>query len=198
MSKLIPKLFTIAMLFCLSSCTSHEAPIEDTTQLGRIDPTLLNKYTKPSDAVEEYINRIGKKILVVSAHPGMNFQFKSISAADQILELDQASNTVALSHGLLKNLKDEAELAAILTLSMEKLAHSNDIDQDTIKYLFRAGYDPQALIDLQQNQAEFLQVIYTTSPSADIIEKNKDTVSRVPLGLKRGAEEYSKQMEHVY
>ena len=128
--------------------------------------------------------------------------FHVTDEANPELLLDKANNSVTLSRGLLHELNDEAELAAILGLSISKLAYYPDIDRSTIKFLTRAGYDPRALVDLQQHyyeasastQNHWLSTIYKYPPTVEALEQNKAFTSKAPKGLQRGVENYQKQI----
>jgi predicted Zn-dependent protease len=198
MNKLMQNAALLIISCNLVACATNQQNISQPELIGRTDPLILSKHGRATTSIEEYINRVGKRVLLVSNNPDIDFQYHYSSSNEQILELDPATITITVSRGLLKNIKDEAQLAALLTISMSKLSNSSDIDKGTIIYLSRAGYDPEALVNIQESQADYLKLIYTSLPDAATINANKIAISKLPQGLKRGVEDFNKQMQNIY
>ncbi len=186
----------------LVGCMANTSSLETHQQTARTDPGLINKYHPPQSALEEYVNRIGKRVVLVSDRPSTNYIFNVTSDGDAILSIDHETHTIIVSEGLLHQLHDEAELAATLSLAIGRLSHSADINRYVANNLVRAGYDPRALLDLQQqyfssgtkNQQHWLSSIYNTPPSAGTITATKTMLQKMPPGLLRGAEVFNKQI----
>lgn len=185
-------------------------------------PYSSNKSTA-NGAVQEYINRVAKRLLIVTDNPrlaklNINLQFKNSSNPTLYIDYPATINhrqahSIVISKGLLNYLQDEAELAAIIAIALETLA-SNQIasnnypvatsaDRRIINQLYRAGYDPAALIELQeehltnhkqQNWLGFLfDPINITHPR---VTTNKAYIRKhIPKGLQRGKQNY---LSNVY
>jgi predicted Zn-dependent protease len=188
----------------LAGCSEDYSTL-DAKQPGRIKQATYANHTKPKSSIEEYVSRVGKKTIIVSNNANAIYRFSVNSSSTPEIEFDLENNTITVSHGLLANLHDEAELAAVLTRSMAKLSHEPEPDRATLNNLFRAGYDPQALIDLQEQYIfaknsggdMWLSTIYTIPIDESNIEANKVIVSKMPKGLLRGMDEYQKQLGNL-
>jgi hypothetical protein len=108
-----------------------------------------NKYNQ----TEEYISRVGKRLLIISDSKNLNkiniiFKFKNTNKT--FISIND--NQIIITKGILYYLHDEAELAAILAIALVSLDAQNfsDFDERVINYLYKAGYDPMAFIELQQ------------------------------------------------
>jgi beta-barrel assembly-enhancing protease len=163
----MPKLLIVILFICsfITGCADIDKKSNNPTNLSYNNPTNNNtnvSTTVNNPALHEYVNRIGKKITLVSNDPNLRIQFSlSDSKTPQI---KQKSNRLYISTSLISLLEDEAELAAIIA---HELAHKNQkhnastffstytayeeiaADKLAMKYISRAGYDPKALIDLQ-------------------------------------------------
>lgn len=166
MNSIIKKILILLPLLALTACSNYGAP------------DYHNQ-----ESVSEYVNRIAKKIIIVSDQSSINYQFSVNDNPIPEISFDQEDNKIIVSSGLLQNLSDEAELAAILSLAMAKYAGLADPDQATINYLYRAGYDPRALIDIQE-QGLYAN-LYATPVTASTIEYNKHRIASLPKGLLR-------------
>ncbi len=81
-----------------------------------------------------------------------------------------------------------------------------EADEHGIKYMVRAGYDPQAAVELQKTFLRLSQEQRTTwlgglfashPPSQERIDANEKTASQYPRGGYLGIQEYEIQLEHL-
>ena len=197
-------LFLIVVTLLLSACFNDRSSLETHQQTARIDHDTVAQYSPPTSNTEEYINRIGKRVMLVSSRPSINYNFRVLNTEELNLDIDRETHTISISEGLLQQLKDEAELAAVLMLSALRMDYATNVDRDTATFLSRAGYDPRAMLDLQEqyfyslnrnsDQNHWMQVIYPVAPSAGTITANKAMLENMPKGLTRDMEEYKKQI----
>ncbi len=196
-------LFVIVTTLFLCACFNDRTSLETHEQTARINHNTVTQYTPPESHTEEYISRVGKRVTLVSNQPGTNYNFRVLNTEDLNLNIDKETHTISISEGLLQQLKDEAELAAVLLLSALRMDyHDANIDRDTATFLSHAGYDPHAMLDLQEqyfyssisNQNHWMQVIYPIAPSAGTITSNKIMLEGMPKGLARNKEDYKKQI----
>ena len=107
---------------------------------------------KPTVNVQEYVARVGKKIIIVSKNPNNQYNFK---LSNNYNSIDFNKNTIILNKNHIKTLKNEAELAYMLTAAISKANylktnnHSQE-DKEIIKTMSMAGYDPKVVIDMQK------------------------------------------------
>lgn len=104
--------------------------------------------------IEEYVSRVGKRLLIVindQKIEQLDIVFKLNNLSKALIKI--SSNQLIISKGVLNELKDEAELAAILAMAIVNITKINPyyVDEHVINYLYKAGYDPMALVDLQRN-----------------------------------------------
>lgn len=162
-----------------------------------------NAWATDYEAVGNYVTRIGKLIEIVSDRPNLNYEFVVTEDDMPALGLDREQGIIAISHGLLLQLTDEAELAAILALAISRLSDYINIDRESAKYMSYAGYDPKALLDLQEqyfhatnaNVPHWLNTIYSTPISAGTIAANRVMIETLPKG-QRGAEDYYQEINN--
>lgn len=195
-------LIILSLALTVSACAGSYKSIDPQEQIGRIDQEVFEKHTKPQTPLEEYVSRVGKRMQIVSENASNKYQFKVVNFDTPEVEFDTEKRSITITTALLQQLNDEAELAAVLSLAAGKYANSDNLDQMTATNLFRAGYDPQALIDLQtqyfyatsKNQAHWLATIYPSELTAGTITYNTSFISKMPKGLQRNAEAYKKQL----
>ncbi len=152
--------------------------------------------------LEEYINRVYKRLQIVSERPISNYFFAVIDSQQSELNYDAEKQTILISRGLLDELSDEAELAATLSLSVAKFSGEANPDRETVNNLYRAGYDPVAMLDLQEEyfhaahagEEHWLRFIYSIPPTAGTITANRLLINNLQPGLKRDTEDYQKQI----
>lgn len=166
MNSIIKKILILLQLFAITACSNY-GPLN----------------YQDHESVSEYVNRIAKKIIIVSDQSSINYRFAVNEEQTPSVTFDQEDNQIIVTSGLLESLSDEAELAAILSLAMAKYAGLADPDQATITYLYRAGYDPSALLDIQE-QGLYAN-LYATPITASTIEYNKHRIASLPKGLLR-------------
>ncbi len=193
------RIFYSCILYAgLSAFTANMQADQDFLQETEINNQILQQHIKTVNAIDEYVNRIAKKLITVSDQPQINFPFKVITSWTAGLAFDQEDNSILLSSALLKQINDEAELAVVLSLGLAKYGNLPDPDQTTINNLYRAGYDPQALIDLQENYffatpehpSQWMGGLYTWPLTTSAISYNKSLLQSLPKGLSRDADGY--------
>ena len=95
-----------------------------------------------------------------------------------------------------RQLKSEAQLAAVLGQIIAKLQHKNTIDKSSMDYIYRAGYDPKALSELQEyainTNNHNLQIAVHTQISNTTVQENKKYANKFPKGLKTNEFDYQK------
>lgn len=196
------KLFIIVATLMLCACFNNQSSIKTHQQTSRIDNDTVAQYTPSKSQTEEYITRVGKRVTLVSNRPSTNYNFRVIDTEELNLDINRETHTISISEGLLQQLKDEAELATVLLLSALRLGPTTNLDRDTATFLSRAGYDPRAMLDLQEQyfhtankkQNHWMQVIYPIAPSAGTIMSNKIMLEKMPKGLSRDEEDYKRQI----
>ncbi|HSX20863.1 MAG TPA: hypothetical protein VLG38_07070 [Gammaproteobacteria bacterium] len=197
MKKLFWLLITLSVVGC-----SDRSSLQTYNESGRIDQGLVSRYQETGSPTEEYVNRVAKRIILVTDRPDNNYNFHVVISADPTLTIDRETNTITISQGALQQLKDEAELDATLTLSMERLENATNEDQTTATTLANAGYDPEAMLDLQeqylyaahsQNET-WMRDLFATPPTSSSITENKTMLKKMPKGLLRGADTYHLQI----
>lgn len=206
--------------------------------------------------VEEYVRSIGQKLAAHSDRP-LPYEFHVIN--------DSVPNAwalpggkISINRGLLVELKDEAELSAVLAheivhsaakhgargqsrgillqgaviaatiagsregygqaaqatssiaaqLTNQKYGRSAELESDLygMRYMSKAGYDPQGAVDLQQTfvrlsegqQTDFISGLFASHPpSQERVQKNRETAKALPAGGDRGAARYAKAMSRL-
>jgi predicted Zn-dependent protease len=204
MIKLI-KIISLTMLACaLFGCGAPSAPTQhnrglDIDQSGRTNANLVKKHVSYSSKIDEYVNRIAKRIVVVSDQPDSNYVFKVVVSPTAGITYDPETNSILVSSALLAQLRDEAQLAAVLSLTIAKYSQQSDPDRNTLNNLYQAGYDPKALVELQEQyvisegtQYPWFGTMYTYPLSPNIVRNNQAVVNTLPSGLLRGDEAYRK------
>lgn len=202
MAENMKKLFVLYLLLAISGCSNNKNSLSTHQQTSRIDSGVVATYAATESHTEEYVNRVGKRILLVSDGPTNNYTFSVLETNDPVLAINIETNSVIISNGVLYQLKDEAELAAALALGIAKLKNTTNIDKDVAKVLSMAGYDPHAILELQQqyfyaannHQTHWLQNLYPTPPAAGEIVNNELMLKRMPKGLLRGEDDYNKEL----
>lgn len=176
-------------------------------------------YLQYIEQTSEYINRIGKRLLIVSENANINklninFIFKNTHKL--LLDINSHHNSVIISKGLLEQLQDEAELSAILALSIvilereyfnENQEAQEDIDKKIINYIYKAGYDPMAFVDLQEeylvnenNAYNWLKSIFSHNVhhiNKNTINTNKNFALCLTKGTERAKERYFSQIKVI-
>lgn len=120
-----------------------------------------NMYFKPLPNLKEYINRVMERLLIV--HDFTNRKYIKInleitsenspkiyvksSSFDRLNKI----SLIKISTKTLDYLQDEAELAAVLAIILEKIYnnYNETLEIRIINHLWRAGYNPIAYLDLQ-------------------------------------------------
>ncbi len=186
----------------LCACLKDRSSLQTHQQTARIANDNVIQYTPSHSQTEEYISRVGKRVTLVSNSPSTNYNFRVLNTEELDLDIDRETHTISISEGLLKRLNDEAELAAVLLLSTLHMDQNTNVDRDTATFLSRAGYDPSAMVDLQEQyfhsanntKNHWMKIIYPITPSAGTIMSNKIMLEKMPKGLARYQEDYKKQI----
>ena len=203
--------------------------------------------------VEKYVRSVGQKLAAQSDRK-LPYEFNVIN--------DSVPNAwalpggkISINRGLLMELKDEAELSAVLAheivhsaakhgargqsrgillqgavmaatiagsrkgygqaaqatssiaaqLTNTKYSRAAELESDLygMRYMSKAGYDPQGAVDLQQTfvrlsegrQSDFISGLFASHPpSHERVAKNKATAAVLPAGGDRGKARYDKAM----
>lgn len=169
----------------------------------------------PITDVEEYVSRVGKRLLIVIDGHNRNFEFAVTKSATPLIQVN-STGKISLSMGLLQKLSDEAELAAVLSQKIVSAASSNfsaslrssaaqsiEVDKYAMVYMSRAGYDPKAAFELKKlaldssnsRSGKWLDAIYGEAQvTKERIDANKSALDKLPAGLQRGKERYTKNI----
>lgn len=185
----------------LAGCGNDRSSLETYQKTARVDNGLVDRYSQAQSPTEEYVNRIAKRVVLVSDRPSENYNIRVLDSYNQEFSIDRETHTIAISTGALAQLKDEAELAAVLSIAMSRLEQAPQVDRETMQTLANAGYDPQAMLDLQEQyfyssnkQQNWLGEVFPAVPTEDSITANKQLVQEMPKGLLRGSEGYSQKV----
>lgn len=189
-ANILPLIILTFSILSSYGCSKYDSI--STTNYSSFDD--LHKIAK-SD-LEEYVSRVGKKILIVVDNPKYNYEFSIINSKSS--QLHSNGPLIQISEGLLINLQDEAQLAAVLsnTIAGEQLID----DKNSMLYMSRAGYDPMAAIELQEiylssRSGKWLKdVFYNNPPNIDRLAINKQIVEGLPKGLQRAKERFNKNI----
>lgn len=206
--------------------------------------------------VEEYVRSVGAKLAAHSDRK-LPYEFNVIN--------DSTPNAwalpggkISINRGLLYELKDEAELSAVLAheivhsaakhgargqsrgvllqgaviaatvagsrkgygqaaqttsaiaaqLANQKYGRNQELESDLygMRYMSKAGYDPQGAVDLQQTfvrlsqgrKSDLLSNLFASHPpSQERVNKNKQTAATLPAGGDRGQERYARAMSRL-
>lgn len=171
-----------------------------------------NSYRQYFEQIIEYVDRVGKKLLIVSENTNINdlninFIFKNTDKL--ILNINSQHNSIIISKGLLEHLQDEAELAAILAFSIvvleqEYFNNIQDVDQQIINYIYKAGYDPMAFVNLQEeylvnknNTYNWLKSVFYHDIDQNTVNINKNCALFLTKGTDRAKERYFTQIKTI-
>ena len=158
-------------------------------------------------ALAAYVNEVGQKLVKVSDRPQLPFEFVIIN--------DSVPNAwalpggkLALNRGLLTELKSElidvaAQGGAMLLNFRFSREHELEADRYGMDYMVRAGYDPQAAVELQETfvrlsggkQPNWLAGMFATHPpSQERVDANRAKAAGMPGGLFRGEDAYRQKL----
>jgi len=173
------------------------------------------KHSATTD-IAEYVSRVGKRILIVMDCSSQNYEFVVLNSAKPTLQSDQ-SGKIQISIGLLNKLQDEAELAAVLSQKIVLIKHIKlyfraptaehqvvSIDKLAMTYMFRAGYDPDAMVELQEialnnanpRHGSWITALFKDNqPTTQRLAASKAMAAKLPHGLQRGREQYKKNIK---
>ncbi len=126
------------------------------------------------------------------------------------LERGMGMQALLLGVGLLAKDHDASDLivggsGVAAGLMVTKFGRDDELEADRygIEYMVRAGYDPQAAVDLQQTfltlndrrEPGWLAGLFSTHPpTRERVEKNRETVKGYPAGGELGREAYARVM----
>lgn len=143
---------------------------------------------------EEYVKRVGKKVAIVSDDPDTDLDIRITSQEGTFIESN--GNKVVISRGYLKQLKSEAQLAAVLGQIIAKMQNKQSVDKSSMEYMARAGYDPKALSEMQEHAVTTsnngLQSQVHNGVDESTVSNNREYAKRFPKGLKTNEFDYQK------
>jgi predicted Zn-dependent protease len=206
-----------------------------------------------------YVNQVGKKLAAVSDVPDLPYEFVVLNN-DTPNAWAMPGGKLAINRGLLVQLEDEAQLAAVLgheivhaaarhtasaktqqmvvgagtllagaaigsqkseygVLAVGALAvganawnskysrdHESDSDKYGIKYMAKAGYDPQAAVELQElfvrmfdkQESSWLEGMFASHPpSRDRVTANRAEIAKYPKGGARNKEAFQRALAQL-
>lgn len=206
-----------------------------------------------------YVNQVGKKLAAVSDMPNLPYEFVVLNN-DIPNAWAMPGGKLAINRGLLVQLEDEAQLAAVLgheivhaaarhgasaktqqmvvgagallagvaiankkpeygmlavgALSVGANAwnskysrdHESESDKYGIKYMVKAGYDPQAAVELQElfvrmfdkQEPSWIEGMFASHPpSRDRVAANKVEVTKYPKGGARNKEAFQRALSQL-
>ena len=206
-----------------------------------------------------YVNKVGKKLAAVSDVPNLPYEFVVLNN-DTPNAWAMPGGKLAINRGLLVQLADEAQLAAVLgheivhaaarhgssaktqqmvvgagallagvaianrkpeygILAVGALAvganawnskysrdHETDSDRYGIKYMVKAGYDPQAAVELQElfmrmsesREPNWLEGMFASHPpSRDRMAANREEITKYPKGGVRNKDVYQRAIAQL-
>jgi predicted Zn-dependent protease len=214
------KKLKIANLITLSLITLNITNISGCNNSNYSNTNNYSQYSNynVSSSLKEYINRVAKRLLIVNDNPQLNqlhvdFCFsnndKPILSIDYMPKIRYKKNhSITISKGLLNYLQDEAELATIIAIALETLTSNNiasevhlvatKADRRIINQLYKAGYDPMVLTELQEEylkneeNSNWLTFLFDPININDKrVSTNKlYTQNNTPRGLQRGKQRY--------
>ncbi len=203
-----------------------------------------------------YVSQVGKKLAAVSDVPNLPYEFVVLNN-DTPNAWAMPGGKLAINRGLLVQLDDEAQLAAVLgheivhaaarhgasaktqqmvvgagaliagvaiankkpeygVLAVGALAvganawnskysrdHESDSDKYGIKYMVKAGYDPQAAVELQElfvrmfdkQEPSWIEGMFASHPpSRDRVAANRAEIAKYPKGGTRNKEAFQRAL----
>jgi beta-barrel assembly-enhancing protease len=210
-------------------------------------------------ALTAYVNQVGRKLAAVSDMPNLPYEFVVLNN-DIPNAWAMPGGKLAINRGLLVQLDDEAQLAAVLgheivhaaarhgasaktqqmvvgagaliagiaisskkpeygILAVGALAvganawnskysrdHESEADKYGIKYMVKAGYDPQAAVELQEmfvrmfdkQDPSWLEGMFASHPqSRDRVAANRAELAKYPKGGVRNREAFQKALSQL-
>ncbi len=205
------KLFITTLFCCAVFGGCSNIKINDSNAL--IKASAAN-YLKKNSELEEYVAKVSKRILMVSDAPSLNCKFIITNENKKIIEINK-SGIITISRKTLETLKDEAQLAAIISYIMVQFkpeyknktsffSESEAISYDKLSMvcLARAGYNPMAAIELQEiyhgkgiRHSNWLNNVFLKyNISAARINTNKRTLENLPKSAERSEQNYQKNL----
>lgn len=154
------------------------------------------------NVIEEYINRVGKRLLIVADNPTLattDIKFKLDLNKNCFIKVNTEQQIIIITRGMLEQLQDEAELAAILAMALTDLAKIpiEDCDEKIIKHLYRAGYDPMAFVELEEEfltnkhkEVNWLESVFSIGITNYKINFNKKLATSLSKGMQRAKQHY--------
>lgn len=186
----------------ISGCGNKNDVIsEEGTKNNSVIYSSMIKKRSPTIAINEYISRVGKKLLLVNSDPEVHVNF-NVSSNYKGVEIK--SNTININTDVLQSIDDEASLAYILAAGIEKITNNGqlsefDQDKEIIHNMERAGYDPRTIVEIQNKYlqlfsgSEYSWVKQLSEHRIDSsrINKNNNYISKGFKGLKRYKDRYN-------
>ncbi len=209
--------------------------------------------------LQAYVSRVGLKLAKSSIFPNLPYEFVVINSND-MNAWALPGGKMAINRGLLVELADEAQLAAVLAHEISHVTkrhsarmqskasgagllgalvgigvgmkvpalrdigqqagsaiafagqanysrdHEIQADNEGIKLMAKAGYDPQAAVEIQQlflaksqaRKSNALEALFASHPpSQERVSNNQQKIKKLPLGGFRGKTEYQKAIASI-
>lgn len=209
-------IITIAFLFSVVSCSTNNIH-KNSRASGQTTSSQHKKVTyfnEPLRVIEEYVNRVGKRLIIVADDITTNYHFKVSSEVIPNVWVNTPTE-ITITKGMLQALDNEAQLAALLAHEIfhaaqggyrEKIYSTDELltaDAFSVQHLIAAGFDPKAALELQalfahheQNEHSLWQVGYLSTHANSAIRSNyyKKASSEFPRGLELGQERYVEEL----
>lgn len=207
----------------------------------------------------QYVARVGKKLAAVSDVPNLPYEFVVLNNSVPNAWA-MPGGKLAINRGLLVQLEDEAQLAAVMSHEIvhaaarhgaaaktqqalvgagallagvaiankkpeygmlavgalgigaqawnSKYSRDNETESDVygIKYMVKAGYDPEAAVELQElfvrmaekQESSWLEGMFASHPaSRDRVAANRAELSKYPKGGARNKEAFNRALSQV-
>jgi predicted Zn-dependent protease len=187
----------------LSGCAKNGEVVRvaaDDTYSGSSAYSEMLGRQAPTVAIDEYINRTGKKLLLVSSNPEADYVFKVTNRGTKTPINVEPHGVIAIDRTAINSLNNEAELAYLLGSAINKInrqfASVSTIEEDSelISLLVRAGYDPSVSLDMlkpclnldcQASGAPVAFVLENKTIDSKRIDYNRQAVTVAPKGLQK-------------
>lgn len=194
----IALIFTLSLLIGCQSSSYNDDELSPKNK-SHIYSNLIKK-KGPAISKNEYVSRIGKKILLVSYNPEASITFNVDGSSN---EVSIGGSSVNVSSNVLQTLDDEASLAYVLAAGIEKINNKGyksefEEDKDIIHNLERAGYDPKVIVELQSKYLDlpgksnynWVKSLSDYKIDSKRISNNKNYISKGFKGLKKYRDRY--------
>lgn len=202
------KLGIFLCFFALCGCTAESAYHGRNSNKNTISANY--RQSRLSKHTSAYVQRVGQRVLIVAQNITQHYDF--FVSGDSTPLLQTHNNTVIISEGILNLLKNEAELAGVIA---HELAHQSKMevvhhvlgkytqinemqtDEQTMKYMSYAGYNPDTWVEFQQRMLnQNMQMGYFAKHplSQARLANNQHLAKQYTEGLQRGESNFRKHV----